>query len=431
MGFWGSWRGWLIQHFPEHDQYLAQLARALRQNGALILSIPNGTIKHLHNRIIGPFNPFHVALLSSSELGVSFVAAKAWTERRWPAGAAPHRGRGVPLTLGMVSKRPYERSWRSQPDSNRVDRRTIICVNDKCSWSTSLETGSGRGTTSRKLRGLVTMNPTQPADAGERPVLRILLTIHHTLDIDSGAPGTTLMLADGLRDLGHQVSVLGFDGMRPRLGARFDQLTFPLCASTRARRALRDNAVDVIDASTGDLWALPRSAVSTAQGVVVTRCHGLEHLVHLRQIEAAGRGDLNLSRRYFLYHGGVRLHQVARSLRIADTSVFLNAYERQWAVDHLGIPSDRAVVTRNGISPDLLGLPLAPTSKDDPIRIAIMGGYAWRKGASEAAAVLSRVLRRNPEIRASWLGADYDAVRSGIAADLMEHVTVIPRYRLA
>lgn len=258
--------------------------------------------------------------------------------------------------------------------------------------------------------------------------LRIVLTIHHDLDLNTGAPGSTLQLGNALRRQGHQVSVVGFDDLPIHLDPRLNQLTFPIYASAHAGRLLSRGQVDVVDASTGDLWLLPRMPITKARAIVVTRSHGLEHLVHLQQIDAANRGELNLRRRYFIYHGGIRLHQVARSLRIADVSVFLNSPERQWAIDNLRIRPDRTAVAANGVAPELVGLPLGDP---DPVpRIAVLGGFAWRKGADTAAAVLSDVLKRMPGLGASWLGAEPAEVAHALDPAVRDRVRVLPRYEL-
>ena len=137
---------------------------------------------------------------------------------------------------------------------------------------------------------------------------------------------------------------------------------------------------------------------------MITRSYGLEHLVHLQQIDSAKRSEVTLRRRYFIYHGGIRLPQVARSLRIADFSVYNNAPERQWAIDNLRVRPDRSAVAPNGVAPELIGLPLG--NAEAVPRIAILGGFIWRKGAETAARVLSDVLKRMPSAEASWLGAD-------------------------
>lgn len=258
--------------------------------------------------------------------------------------------------------------------------------------------------------------------------LRILLAIHHDLDPNTGAPGSTLQLGNALRRQGHHVSVVGFDNMAIRVGPRLNQLTFPVYAAAHVKRLLRRGQVDVVDASTGDLWPLPRQAITKARAIVVTRSYGLEHLVHLRQIDAAKRGELTLRRRYFIYHGGIRLSQVARSLRIADISVFNNVPDRQWAIDNLGLRPERSAVAGNGVAPELIGLPLGDAEAVP--RIAILGGFMWRKGADIAATVLSELLKRIPSLGASWLGADPAEVARALDPAVRDRVRVLPRYKL-
>ena len=258
--------------------------------------------------------------------------------------------------------------------------------------------------------------------------LRVLLTIHHDLDFNTGAPGSTLQLGNALRRQGHQVSVVGFDNLPIDLGPRLNQLTFPIYAAAHVRRSLSRGLVDVVDASTGDLWLLPRVAITRSRAIVVTRSYGLEHLVHLQQIDSAKRGELTLRRRYHIYHGGIRLPQVARSLRIADFSVFNNAPERQWAIDNLRVRPDRSAVAPNGVAPELVGLSLGDAEAVP--RIAILGGFIWRKGAETAATVLSDVLKRTPSAEASWLGADPEEVARALDPAVRDRVSVLPQYEL-
>ncbi len=116
--------------------------------------------------------------------------------------------------------------------------------------------------------------------------MRILLTVHHKLQPDTGAPGVTLNLASALRGLGHDVEVLGFERVLPRLGDRFDKLLFPIAASSRVARELRRGVFDIVDASTGDLWLLPQQLLAASRTVVVARSHGLEHIAHLARLGA-------------------------------------------------------------------------------------------------------------------------------------------------
>lgn len=221
---------------------------------------------------------------------------------------------------------------------------------------------------------------------------------------------------------------MGFDNLPFDLDPRLNQLAFPIYAVAHVRRSLSRGLLDVVEASTGDLSLLPRVAITKAQAAVVTRSHGLDHLAHLQRMDAATRGELTLRRRYFIYHGGLQLSQVARSLRIADFSVFPNELERQWAIDNLRIRPDRSTVAPNGVAPELLGLPLG--DGEAVPRIAILGGFTWIKGAETAVKVLSDVLKRTPSAEASWLGANPAQVFSALDPAVRDRVRVLPRYDL-
>jgi glycosyltransferase involved in cell wall biosynthesis len=187
----------------------------------------------------------------------------------------------------------------------------------------------------------------------------------------------------------------------------------------------------VADASSGDafLWALARRRSGP---LLVARSHGLEHLVHLERLERARAGAIELSWKYPLFHGGSRLRMVAASFRRADVSLFLNGEEREFAVERLGVPADRAHVVRNGIPDELLGLELPPDPRPgDPMPIVQIGLYSKGKGVDYGSAALARVLDRHPEVSARFLGTRHGAehVRADFPASVRHRVEVVPSYR--
>lgn len=259
--------------------------------------------------------------------------------------------------------------------------------------------------------------------------MRILLTIHHPLDPNTGAPGTTLRLAEALRRRGHEVALLGMDPVEHPVRARLNRVLFPGTVVRRVSGELRHRHIDVVDGSTGDLWLLLRTSVRRARKtVVVTRSHGLEHLGLAVTFEAAERGELHLTRRFRLYYGVIAPYQVARSLRIADGSLFLNEFERSWAVEHLGLPEEQTAVTRNGLSDHLLGVSLCATQRDTLPKVAVLGGFSWRKGADIAAQVLLEALTRWPELEVSWFGANPTAVYGSLLPGAESRVHVHAHY---
>lgn len=267
-------------------------------------------------------------------------------------------------------------------------------------------------------------------EAARDRALRILITIHYPLDYNSGAAGLLMRLAEALRRLGHEVEILGFDQMTARTGRKVDELTFPIQASRLVRRRLMNESVDVVDASTGDLWPLSKALLRRARGIVVTRTHGLEHLESLATREASERGEVDLRRRYNYYYGGLRLNLVTRSLRIADGALVANAYERDWVVQHLRLPSERVHQVRNGVAGHFLnGSPNVEPITRTP-SVAVIGPFIWRKGATTAVTIISTLLRTHPEMRAGWFGAPRDEVLSDLDPEVRGRVEVVPRYDL-
>lgn len=264
-------------------------------------------------------------------------------------------------------------------------------------------------------------------EQAQRRPLRVLLTIHYPLDPNAGAAGCTIRLADALRELGHQTTIFSLDSVRPRFDRRTDHALFPFRASARAANLMMSGAIDVVDASTGDLAALPRRFVASRPAVVVARSHGLEALDTAALMDAVSRDEAVAPRTPSIYHGRHRLAQVARSLRSADGVSVLNTYERDWTIDTLGLSHERVHLGRNGLDRSFIGL--APPAPGDSHAIAVIGPHVWRKGAVTAVAALTKAMRRWPELRVSWLGADEGQVREGFPADLQGRLTVAAHFR--
>ncbi len=267
-----------------------------------------------------------------------------------------------------------------------------------------------------------------------RVSVRILMTIHHPLDADAGAPGTTLDLAAAYEGRGHRVTVISHDDLSARISARGREALFPLLLPAKIGRHVFREGVDVIDASTGDAWLWARFArrVPRRRPLLVTRSHGLEHAAHAQRLEDAAAGALELSWRYPLYWGGLRLWEVADSLRAADLCFLLNGADRAYAVRRLGVEPQRAHVVHNGIADCFLGQPVAiEDAPDERLRIAHVGSFIQRKGVGYATAAIAGFLARRPGSSATLLGTQSAerVVLDAFPESVHGRVTVIPRYR--
>ncbi len=264
--------------------------------------------------------------------------------------------------------------------------------------------------------------------------MNILLTLHHPLNLNSGASGSTLKLVENYRALGHNVEIYSYDNL-PRLPEQVQMLVFPFFVAAHLnRRALR-RRLDVIDAHTGDSWVwatfFRRRAAKTA---LITRSSGLEHSGHLERLEEQQRGQLKLSRLYFWYHGGFRLWEVARSLRLSDGCILLNSQDQGYAVETLGVSAQKTCVSGNGIPDSYLNLPLetevdAQTKSPTP-RIAVIGTYSERKGIVYSVPALQRLLNTYPSLEIGFFGTGVPEARvlSDFSAPTRARIRVVSRY---
>src|ERR1700742_23800 len=156
--------------------------------------------------------------------------------------------------------------------------------------------------------------------------LRVLLSIHHEMDSDTGAPGATLALGAALADLGHRVEYLSFDDMPVAPPFLVTNAAYPFYAATRFAAAHRHD-FDVIDASTGDAWVWGSLDRRRGRPLLVTRSHGLEHLFQDEAKTRAAREGRGLGWKHPLYWGGWRLREVAISLRRSDLVLLFNDAE--------------------------------------------------------------------------------------------------------
>jgi glycosyltransferase involved in cell wall biosynthesis len=258
--------------------------------------------------------------------------------------------------------------------------------------------------------------------------VRILMTIHHELDRNSGAPGVTLELAGSYRALGHEVDVVAFDDLPSWVPDRLRTAVFPPYVG---RELYRRPLVDVVEASTGDawIWCEFRRLVRRRGSIVATQSHGLEHVAHAERMVEAARGAISLGWRYRIYYGHYNLWQVNRSLRGADLAFFLNRHDQEYALAHLGVRSERSHVIPNGIPGWLLGRPVE-AGVGSPVRIAQVGSYLPTKGVEYSAPALRQLLAERQDVHVSFLGTGVadEVVLSDFPAQLHPRIHVVQRF---
>ena len=260
--------------------------------------------------------------------------------------------------------------------------------------------------------------------------MKILLTIHHPLDPNAGAPGTVLKLGQVYQSLGHEVHYLSHDNLPKHMPGIF----FPEFAAAYLHQHNRQHQFDVIDASTGDAWVWGKFLHNKSSNypLLVTHSHGLEHIAHLAILEEARLGKLNLSWKYPLYWGGFHLWEVATSLRCADCVFMLNQQDAEYVIEELHIQPERVHVVANGIPTDFLNLPLdlTPSLSSATISIAQVGTYISRKGIHYSTPALNEILLQHQHVTVSFLGTgcSKDLIYADFDPTLRDRIQVVSSY---
>ncbi len=239
------------------------------------------------------------------------------------------------------------------------------------------------------------------------------MTLHHPLEKNSGAAGSLWHLAQQYRALGHSVEIFSFDDLPPRLPEIAQMLLFPHCVARWLRRRVRRENIDFIDAHTGDSWVWSqffRRSRRARKVTLITRSSGLEHAAHLERLTDWRAGKMRLSRRYFLYHGGFYLREVAQSLRRSDGCIFLNRADQTYAIRNLNVAAARTLISGNGIPAAFAALPLENLDSAPP-RIAVVGTYAERKGIAYSVPALQKLLEKHPALEVGFFGVGVPAAR--------------------
>jgi glycosyltransferase involved in cell wall biosynthesis len=257
--------------------------------------------------------------------------------------------------------------------------------------------------------------------------VRVLLSVHHRLNPYAGAPGVTLALGEALQAAGCEVGYFAYDQAFPRsVDERVGRkLRFPWHLAAFLVRHARE--VDVVDASTGDawLWASLRRPGGRGRTALITRAHGLEHVADERTRRAAQEVGAPLSWKYPIYHGGLRLWEVRRSLVLADHCILLNPLDRDYVRSHLRVPSCRTSVIPNAIADHFHEVPAPEDRGTGPVRLAFIGRWTTYKGKETLVEAAVRLEERGVAFALSVLGAgSVDAVLTDFPEAVRSRVTV-------
>jgi glycosyltransferase involved in cell wall biosynthesis len=232
--------------------------------------------------------------------------------------------------------------------------------------------------------------------------MKIMMIISNTQDRATGTASVAWNLKTQFERLGCVCDLIFSETILAAVKGVIKQFIFAFALPLR--RGLR--TYDVLDVNPGDglfvgLWF--RYVRPLRRPLLVARSHGLEHVVHFANLAEARAGKLHLSWKYPIYHGGYRLWQVKKYLQIADLLLFLNEYDKAYAIAHFGVDASRAKVVQNGLPDAFIGL-RRKFFLGDSVRIAIVGAFLPRKGIEYAVPALDRLLTRNAKLEVGFFG---------------------------
>jgi glycosyltransferase involved in cell wall biosynthesis len=262
--------------------------------------------------------------------------------------------------------------------------------------------------------------------------MKILLVVHVPLDPNAGAASVTLKLGEAYKKSGHDVYYYSCDNLPSNLPRRLTGILFSYYAARHIKKLLREIQLDVIHASSGDIWiwGLLSALLKFPKPLLITQSHGLEHTVHDQILEEVKNGSLKLSWKYPLYNGSVLLWQVKKSFQFSDYCFVLNQYDAKTVQNRMRISAKKVKVFPNGIPDEFIGLPFNPFQPESNSLpgIAFIGAYLNRKGIQYGVPALNNLMRRHPHLRVSFLGTGEtaDRILSDFNKEFWDRITVVP-----
>ena len=154
--------------------------------------------------------------------------------------------------------------------------------------------------------------------------------------------------------------------------------------------------------------------------------------MHQENLAESARGNLNLSWKYPLYHGGLRLWEVKTSVKNADLTLMLNSRDRNFAHQEWQVSPQKLAILPNGIPTELINLPWENTSPaaDSVIGIVQIGSFIDRKGIRYSVRALNNILKRFNNVKVSFLGTGCppSQVLSNFDPNLRQRISIILSY---
>lgn len=248
--------------------------------------------------------------------------------------------------------------------------------------------------------------------------MKILMTYHGKLDINSGAAGSMINIGKNLENLGVEVDYFTYDNLPQDWDRRLIHFTFPFFVYKHVRQFRK---WDIVDACTGDSWLLG-NLKSREMPKIVIRSSGLEHLDFERQ-QTYGE---TLSLKTRIIWGGLNLKVVEFGLKSADHIIALTHPEKQYIEGKFSIPAENISVLYHALPLYFRNLPIHEYPAE--FKILYVGLWHERKGIQYLIEALEMLSEHSDDFSVTLAGVKVEesVILTQISDRLARRVTIIP-----
>jgi glycosyltransferase involved in cell wall biosynthesis len=252
--------------------------------------------------------------------------------------------------------------------------------------------------------------------------MRILTVSNCPLQRSLGSGYVIAGYVDGLRELGHDVTVLEPSDYEwlPSLSVA-KRLRMLLGYTSAVEKALRRGRFDVVELWGGESWWIARRlAHRRNRPLLVGRSNGIEPHFWGTLEEFGGR-ETGLAGAVF-----DRFQDTEAAFRSVDLLTTVSRFDGRFARARSYQPEERLLILENPLDDDWLGRPF---QGQRPQVIGFFGAGHQRKGWKVVAAALPEILRAHPAWRAAVVGGAPVRREEFLPPDLFARVEVVPHLR--
>jgi glycosyltransferase involved in cell wall biosynthesis len=238
--------------------------------------------------------------------------------------------------------------------------------------------------------------------------MRILFMADVPPDPSSGAAGTELRTAEGLRRLGHEVDEIWASQLGRRIahGNLHYLIELPRAYRRELLRALSRRRYDVVHVNQPHGYLAAKLLVKS-ETVFIHRSHGLELRAEevLRPWHARfDDGRQSLPRRVASRAiASLLARHTYRIARDADGHIVSCSDDAAFLTRRLGVEPDRVGVIAQAASDDFLAQPIQPMTAERLQRVLYVSQYAFFKAPMIVAAAMRAMAERDARLRFTWV----------------------------